>query len=498
MAIFHFTVTQTKRSKGQSAIASAAYRSGERLYSEYYGEYSDYTRKGGVICTDILLPSHAPKEYADRQTLWNAVEKAERGKTAQLAYSFEISLQNEFSLDENIALARKFLLEQFVSRGMTVDVSFHEKEHGDGGTPNPHFHFLCPIRPIEQDGTWGLKQRRVYALDEDGNRIRDQNGEFVFNAVPTTDWGSPETLEHWRQTWAEMCNAKFAEKGLDVRIDHRSYERQGVDLLPTIHEGATVRAMEKKGIRTEKGEFNRWIRATNAVIRDIKKKITSLIGWIADMKAELAKPQTPDLVSLLNAYYTQRKAGAYSQKGKISNLKEMNETFNYLRANGIYTLEDLESRVKEHSSTTESLKKTLDGQTARMKEIKRLYEYSATFQSLKPVYDGLQKIKFEKPRAKYKAEHADELKMFYTARRKLTEEFPDGKVDMKKLSAEYDRLEQEHSTTYGEFKTVRDDLHRLWKVKSCVDTAARFNERTEEQKLQNRPQTRHKKEDMTR
>ena len=156
MAIFHFTVTQTKRSKGQSAIASAAYRSGERLYSEYYGEYSDYTRKGGVICSDILLPSHAPKEYADRQTLWNAVEKAERGKTAQLAYSFEISLQNEFSLEENIALARKFLLEQFVSRGMTVDVSFHEKEHEDGGTPNPHFHFLCPIRPIEQDGKWGL------------------------------------------------------------------------------------------------------------------------------------------------------------------------------------------------------------------------------------------------------------------------------------------------------------------------------------------------------
>ena len=498
MAIFHFTVTQTKRSKGQSAIASAAYRSGERLYSEYYGEYSDYTRKGGVICSDILLPPHAPKEYADRQTLWNAVEKAERGKTAQLAYSFEISLQNEFSLDENIALARKFLLEQFVSRGMTVDVSFHEKEHEDGGTPNPHFHFLCPIRPIEQDGKWGLKQRRVYALDEDGNRIRDQNGEFVFNAVPTTDWGSPETLEHWRQTWAEMCNAKFAEKGLDVRIDHRSYERQGVELLPTVHEGATVRAMEKKGIRTEKGEFNRWIRATNAVIRDIKKKITSLIGWIADMKAELAKPQTPDLVSLLNAYYTQRKTGAYSQKGKISNLKEMNETFNYLRANGIYTLEDLESRVNEHSSTTESLKKTLDGQTARMKEIKRLYDYSATFQSLKPVYDGLQKIKFEKPRAKYKAEHADELKMFYTARRKLTEEFPDGKVDMKKLSAEYDRLEQEHSTTYGKFKTVRDDLHRLWKVKSCVDTAARFNERTEQEKLQNRPQTRHKKEDISR
>ena len=172
--------------------------------------------------------------------------------------------------------------------------------------------------------------------------------------------------------------------------------------------------------------------------------------------------------------------------------------FNYLRANGIYSLEDLESRVSEHSAATESLKKTLDEQTARMKAIKQLYDSSAAFQRLKPVYDGLQKIKFEKPRAKYKAEHEAELIQFYAARRKLTGEFPDGKVDMKKLSDEYDALEQAHETTYGEFKAVRDDLHRLWKVKSCVDTAARFNERTEEQKLQNRPQTRQEKEELSR
>ena len=145
MALFHLSVTQTKRSAGQSAIASAAYRAGERLYSEYYGEYSDYTRKGGVICSDILLPSHAPPEYADRQTLWNAVEKAERGKNAQLAYSFDIALQNEFSLEENIALARQFLLENFVSRGMVVDFAVHQPDREDGGIPNPHFHVLCPM-----------------------------------------------------------------------------------------------------------------------------------------------------------------------------------------------------------------------------------------------------------------------------------------------------------------------------------------------------------------
>lgn len=214
MALFHLSVTQTKRSAGQSAIASAAYRAGERLYSEYYGEYSDYTRKGGVICSDILLPSHAPPEYADRQTLWNAVEKAERGKNAQLAYSFDIALQNEFSLEENIALARQFLLENFVSRGMVVDFAVHQPDREDGGIPNPHFHVLCPIRPIEQNGKWGLKQRRVYELDEDGNRIRDQNGEFVFNAVPTTDWAVPKRWNTGGRHGQSYATPSLRKRGL--------------------------------------------------------------------------------------------------------------------------------------------------------------------------------------------------------------------------------------------------------------------------------------------
>lgn len=152
--------------------------------------------------------SHTPPEYADRQTLWNAVEKAERGKNAQLAYSFDIALQNEFSLEENIALARQFLLENFVSRGMVADFAVHQPDREDGGIPNPHFHVLCPIRPIEQDGKWGLKQRRVYEPDEDGNRIRDADGNYIFNAVPTTDWGSPETLECWRQTLQRIAGTR--------------------------------------------------------------------------------------------------------------------------------------------------------------------------------------------------------------------------------------------------------------------------------------------------
>ena len=483
IALFHFHVTQIKRSAGQSAVAAAAYRSGEKLHSDYYGEDNDYTRKGGVICSEILLPVHAPPEYADRETLWNAVEKVERGKKAQLAYSFDIALQNEFSMEENITLARQFLLEQFVSRGMIVDFAVHSPDK-ESGISNPHFHVMCPIRPIEPDGKWGNKQRREYILDENGEHIPDGSGDYLFNAVPTTDWGSPETLEHWRQAWAELCNAKFAEKELPCRIDHRSYERQGVDLLPTVHEGPTVRAMERKGIATEKGEFNRWVKATTAAIRDIRKKIAALAEWLKEVKAELSKPKAPDLISLLQAYFDRRNAGAYSRKARINNLKEMNALFNYLMEHGIHDLDTLEDLVNTLRESSDALKETLDSQTARMKEIRKLPQYLSTYRELKPVYDGLQRIKFTRSKEKYKADHAAELKQFYEARRKLSAQFPDGKFDRHALEEEYTRLEQEHAGTYAQFQSIRADSQQLWKIKSCVDSARKDIEQTQKQNHQ--------------
>lgn len=480
LALFHLNVTQIKRSKGQSAIAAAAYRVGEKLYSEYYGETSDYTKKHGVICSEILLPAHAPMEYADRQTLWNAVEKAERGKNAQLAYSFDIALQNEFSLDENITLARQFLLEHFVSRGMVVDFAIHVPDTEPGGISNPHFHVLAPIRPIEQNGKWGMKQRRVYELDEEGNRRLDADGNYIFNAVPTTDWGNPETLEYWREQWAAMCNAKFEEKNLPCRIDHRSYERQGVDLLPTIHEGPSVRQMEAKGIHTDKGEFNRWIKATNSLIQSVRKKIAALLDWLKETKAELSKPQTLDLFSLLQAYFNQRNAGAYSQRARVNNLKEYSELCQYLLDHGITDITTLETYVSNLRSTTDSLKKKLDSQTAEMKTLRKLPEYFVDYKRLKPVFDGLQKIKFTKAREKYKADHAADLKRFYEARRIISQRFPDGKYNRKALETEYAELEQQHDADYAAFKDLREETQVLWKIKSHIDAARKELVHTQE------------------
>ncbi len=307
IALYHFHVTQIKRSAGQSAIASAAYRSGEKLHSEYYGEDSDYTKKGGVICSEILLPPHAPPSFSDRETLWNEVEKAERGKKAQLAYSFDIALQNEFSMQENIELARQFLLEQFVGRGMVVDFAVHSPDKEDGGISNPHFHVMCPIRPLDEHGRWGNKQRREYLLDEHGERIRDEAGNYVFNAVSTTDWGSPDTLEHWRQAWADLCNQKFAEKELDCRIDHRSYERQGIDQLPTVHEGLTVRAMEAKGIRTNKVAQEARNHTSNHTDRQLRNPFAGVL--MCEKCGSIMKRYIPDAKKNPTPWYRCTKRG---------------------------------------------------------------------------------------------------------------------------------------------------------------------------------------------
>ena len=489
MALFHLSVTQIKRSQGQSAIASAAYRAGEKLYSEYYGEFSDYTNKGGVICSEILLPDHAPREYADRQILWNAVEKAERGKKAQLAYSFDIALQNEFSMDENIALARRFLLEHFVNRGMVVDFAIHVPDTQPIGISNPHFHVMSPIRPIDPDGKWGCKQHRVYELDEDGNRLQDPDGNYIFNAVPTTDWGSPETLEYWREQWAAMCNTKFEEMGYGERIDHRSYERQGIDLLPTIHEGPAVQQMEAKGIRTDKGEFNRWIKATNALVQGIRKKIAALLDWVKNTKEELAKPQTPDLISLLQMYVDQRNARAYSWKARASNLKELSEIITFLQEHGIHDADTLEAYISEKRATVDSNKQLMDAQTAELKDLKKLPESWETYKRLKPIADGLRNIKFTKAKEQYKKEHASELKQFYAANRLLSTYCPDGKYESKAINARYAELEIEHAATYADFKEIREEIQILWKIRSHIDVALKNQNQTKEEIHMNRKET---------
>lgn len=298
MAIYHLHCKVFSRSKGQTAIAAAAYRSGSKLEDYELGTVSDYTKKKGIAFSEIELPSNAPKEYADREVLWNAVQEVEKSKDAQLCREFEIALPKELSLVEQIELVRTFA-KSLVSEGMIADYSIHDKNDG-----NPHVHILTTMRGIDDKGKWMSKQKKIYSLDESGNRIpiidkktgqqKISNGrrQWKREKFLDTPWNSKEQLLAWRKRWSDICNevidkknALIEEENLAVNlyaqqpeinhIDHRSYAEQGVNKTPTIHEGWQARKMERLGMTSERLEQNRRINQMNSIwsqLNDVSKK----------------------------------------------------------------------------------------------------------------------------------------------------------------------------------------------------------------------------------
>lgn len=459
-------MTQVKRNAGQSAVASAAYRAGEKLHSERYGEDCDYTHKGGVLYTEIMLPDNAPPEYADRQTLWNALEEAEKHPQAQLAYSFDIALQNELTDEENRELARRFCRENFLSRGMIVDLAIHDPDR-DGGLQNPHFHVLCPIRPLEESGAWGAKQHRVYELDEGGNRIRDESGQYVFNAIPTTDWGRPETLDEWRKAWAEMVNAKFEEKGLLYRIDHRTLAEQGEERLPTVHEGPAVRAMENRGIPTEVGSYNRMIRTSNSLYAKIKKALAAITAILAELKNDRATLDEPALLLYLGKYYNVRNKyaeqnfGHGANKAKAGNLKRYAEEVALLRQHGLHTVEALKTYASTVSDQNSELAEKQRRNKAKIRELSELVRHAENYRRYKPLVSEINSIRWKGKREAFKTAHDSELTQFYMAQRILKEKVPDGKnrtaewkAEISKLTEENEEMNEQQRKTYQKVKTI--------------------------------------------
>lgn len=271
MSIYHCSIKNISRSSGRSAVACAAYRSGEELEDVETGITHDYRKKTGIAFAEIFLCKNAPERFQNREELWNEVEKIEKAADARLAREIEVAIPRELSLEEMKNLVAGYA-KMLTEEGMCVDSAIHLK------VGNPHAHLMCTTRKIKADGTWDQKEKKVYALDEFGNKIpvidqetREQKigarGRRIWKrvTVAANDLNAKENVEKWRKMWSEHCNAYLEP---EQQIDHRSYERQGKkDVIPTIHEGYAAREMEKRGKLAERCEINREIAAAN---RDIK------------------------------------------------------------------------------------------------------------------------------------------------------------------------------------------------------------------------------------
>lgn len=292
MAIYHCSIKIGSRSNGQSAIAAAAYRSGDKLKDNETGQISDYTKKSGIVFSEISLCDNASAEYSDREILWNSVHSIEKNKNAQLWREFEVALPKELNRDEQIDTVRSFV-KGLNEQGMCVDWSLHDK--GDG---NPHAHIMATMRSITEDGKWAPKSRKVYDLDENGQRIFqkvDKSGkkQYKNHKEDYNDWNRKERVEEWRSDWADCCNARLSERD---RIDHRSYERQGIDQIPTVHEGYAARQIAAKGGISERVEINNEIREKNSLLRKIAAQLKAIGEEIKQLIGERGSAKIGELL----------------------------------------------------------------------------------------------------------------------------------------------------------------------------------------------------------
>ncbi len=272
MSIYHCSAKIISRGNGQSAIASSAYRSRESLFDERENKTFNYSRKQDLVYKEIISPNNAPDWVQNRERLWNEVEKAEKRVDSQLAREFEIAIPRELERAEQINLIRDYVRENFVDKGMIADICIHDK---DGS--NPHAHIMITMRELNEKG-FGKKNR---------------------------DWNAKELLEEWRASWSEKANLYLEKNKIEQKIDHRSFEKMGLNLLPTVHEGYKVRKLEARGIETQIGTLNRGIKLYNETLKEIDNEIKKLekekeiISKIEKAEKTIEKQQTAEEIKSL-------------------------------------------------------------------------------------------------------------------------------------------------------------------------------------------------------
>ena len=406
------------RGKGQSCMASCAYYSGEKKYSEYECCWKyPHSSSSRVKWVEVMLPPNAPRAYADPQTLWNAVDAAETSVNAQTARSMLFALPRELTDEQNLALVRDFCQKEFVDKGMVCNFFYHDK--GDG---NPHVHIMLTLRAMDENGKWLPKSKNVYALDENGNRIRAPNGSWKRVKVNTVDWNERKYGEIWRQDWATAQNAAFKAAGRMERVDMRSLERQGVeDRLPQKHLGPTASALERKGISSERGDENRKIISVNEMLASFQKTVRGIGAWLDELRKAVSRQQiieSPDdypLSDVITAYLDMRKDGRetwnrYAQeKGAVHDLKDGFKAVSFLSNHELYTVGQLGQYIAETQRTFSKIKAESTAKERRIRDIDALFGAIQTIRELKPIQQEYESIHWSGKREKFKAEHGDEL-----------------------------------------------------------------------------------------
>ena len=405
-------------------MAAAAYQSGDRLFCEYDQKPKHYRNKKEVVFSTILAPPHVPPALTDRNALWNSVEASEKRYDAQLARRVVMALPKEISREQQIQLMQEYCEEQFVSKGMIADISIHDK--GDG---NPHAHVLLTMRPVDENGKWAPKGRMVYDLDEYGQKQKTAKGNWKCHKEPTVDWNDRKYAEIWRHAWEETVNHYYAENGLAERVDLRSYERQGIDAVPTVHMGPAVTQMEKKGVRTNIGDLNRDIISHNRNRRRLRQTILTVSVQLeklyherTDMAVRVFPFDRPrELVEMLWDYYDIRADERHSwfryaqRECSLNALKKLSRAICWLQEQKLYTLESYETAFEQLKQDASEAANAIDAMKQERHSLETWHKHLINRKRYRPVYEKYAGKMFKANQEKYADEHREELDKYRAA-----------------------------------------------------------------------------------
>ncbi|EIC94306.1 MobA/MobL family protein [Lachnoanaerobaculum saburreum F0468] len=467
MAIYHLCIKIISRGKGKSAVAASAYRSGEKIKNEYDGTVHDFTRKGGIAHTEIILPQNASQKFSDRETLWNSVEKIEKSKNSQLAREIEIALPKELDREKQIGLVREYVKENFVKVGMCADISLHDKNDG-----NPHCHIMLTMRPLNEDKTWGAKSKKEYIFDEKGEKVKLKNGNYKTIKIDTVDWNEQEKSEEWRKAWADSTNQYLEENSIQKKVDHRSYQRQGIEQIPTIHLGVSATQMEKKGIATDRGNINREIKHQNKILKEIARRIKALLNWIRGIgkeeKAEIEniKSTLPPKENLLSVFENLIRKKADSNN---TDLEKYVKSYQFLKEKNIASLSELKESIvilrDKNYKTTRAIKDTekkIDGKV-------QLIDQAEKYLKHKDIYKVYTKLKKNKQDTFYN-EHTAEISLFESAKKYLKEHLGESKtLNISKWKSEVITLRKEKDSLYSQIIDLRKEVEQAESVRNCIE-----------------------------
>ena len=457
---------------GSSAVDKSAYISRTTMYSEYDGTtyYPKYTED--LVHNEVMLPVNAPAEYSDPSVLWNSVEMREsKSAKAQLARSYKINLPNEWSYELAIEVMRDYVKRNFVDDGMCAQFAIHDSENPNTHQRNLHCHIMLTMRPILEDGSWGDKQKKIYALDADGNKIRKKNGQYKCTTQDVTGWNSRENARKWRKDLADTINSVNDKNGLRENFwEHRSFAEQGLDTIPQIHLGEKASALERAGIQTERGNVNRRIMEQNKAILTAKMLVAKaeeqLQKLVNSKLVEAVRNTANEVLDMIRAVVGKKGSlelpvikSKYLRKiSQRQALQEQERMERFVVANQIESFEQLQEFKTQREPAYEKLsaeRQQLAEQIARLEQLLVAYSdyepyivYHKTSNSLK----GFAKRKYDK-------EHETELKDYDSYRAELKKMLSsDEKITPKKWTAEKTKLEERLQESNPDYARVVTEL----------------------------------------